>query len=134
MQSTPGRKLCVYFHSCVSIYILCDQCAEITAIYPTEIGSPDFVEGFGREWAHSGTAAEPSVPLVSCNCLFISHSGVFARDELPEEERLKALQILAVYCGATKSFAHAVPQKGVDPDGYVVEQLKSDVLWMGHPR
>ena len=29
-------------------------------------------------------------------------------------------------------FAHAVPQKSVDPDGYVVNQLKEDILWLGH--
>lgn len=29
-------------------------------------------------------------------------------------------------------FAHVVAQKGGDLDGYVVEQLKKDILWLGH--
>ena len=29
-------------------------------------------------------------------------------------------------------FAHAVPKKGVDPKGYVTEQIRQDVLWLGH--
>lgn len=27
---------------------------------------------------------------------------------------------------------HAVPQKGVDPDGYVIEKLKENIVWLGH--
>ena len=29
-------------------------------------------------------------------------------------------------------FAHAVPQKGVDPEGFVVERVKEDIVWLGH--
>lgn len=39
------------------------------------------------------------------------------------------------YCGHTKSlFAHAVPRKGADDEGYIVEQLTLDILWLGHAR
>ena len=39
------------------------------------------------------------------------------------------------YCGATGClFAHAVPAKGVDEGGYIVEQLKNDILWLGHSK
>ena len=31
-------------------------------------------------------------------------------------------------------FAHAVPRKGADAAGYVVEALKQDVLWLGHAK
>ena len=58
--------------------------------------------------------------MVSCDYLYISPKGVFARDELPEGERDGARRVLVVKCGLTKCmFAHAVPQKGVDPDGFL---------------
>merc|ERR1712127_212290 len=43
--------------------------------------------------------------------------------------------VLVAHCGSTKSmFAHAVPRKGADADGYIVEQLMLDILWLGHAR
>ena len=30
-------------------------------------------------------------------------------------------------------FAHAVPQKGVDPEGFVTDRLREDIVWLGHP-
>ena len=30
-------------------------------------------------------------------------------------------------------FAHTVPQKRVDSDGFVVDRLKEDIVWLGHP-
>ena len=75
------------------------------------------------------------MPLVSCDYLFITPRGVFRRDELEEDELEGALTVLVVYCGHTRSiFAHAVPKKGKDEAGYIVEQLKQDVLWLGHAR
>ena len=65
--------------------------------------------------------------------LAITASGVFLRTELGEEERDGALRVLVLFCGTSKSmFAHAVPKKGVDPNGYVTEQIRQDVLWLGH--
>ena len=72
---------------------------------------------------------------VSHGDLYLTASGVFARDELTDEERNGALRMIAAYCGTPKSqFAHAAPRKGADSDGYVVEQLLQDVLWPGHHR
>ena len=45
------------------------------------------------------------------------------------------LKVLVVYDGATGSlFAHAVPRKGPDEHGYVVDQIVGDVLWLGHSK
>ena len=75
------------------------------------------------------------MPLVSCDYLYLTASGVFAHDELTDEERNGALRMIAALCGATESqFAHAAPRKGADSDGYIVEQLLQDVLWRGHHR
>ena len=32
------------------------------------------------------------------------------------------------------TFAHVVPQKGVDPDHYAVERLAKDIQWLGHTK
>ena len=65
----------------------------------------------------------------------LTRTGIFAREDLPEDQRDGAVRVIVAKCSHTQClFAHAVPQKGVDPDGYVVEQLKRDVLWLGHSR
>ena len=96
---------------------------------------PDCVEAFGREWPHSAHAMGRLIPLISCDYLFVTQKGVFSKSELSEDEREDALKVLVAYCSATGSmFAHAVPSKGVDEEGYIVEQLKQDVLWLGHSK
>ena len=96
---------------------------------------PDCIEAFGREWPHSAHTMGRLIPLISCDYLFVTPKGVFLRSELFEEERERALKVLVAYCSATGSmFAHAVPSKGVDEEGYIVEQLKQDVLWLGHSK
>ena len=100
---------------------------------PYRIWCPECVEGFGRERAHHGHEGERSIPLVSCGCMFFTERGVFARHELPEEEKTQAAKVIVVKCASTGClFAHVVPQRGVDPDGYIVEQLKEDAVWLGH--
>ena len=75
------------------------------------------------------------IPLLSCDNLYVTEKGIFARDELSEEERQGALRIFVAICQATKAiFAHAVPRKGADPEGYIVEKVKQDILWLGHSR
>ena len=53
---------------------------------------PDCVEGFGHEWAHKQSMGKRLVPLFSFDYVHISPSGVFARDELSEEERTGSLK------------------------------------------
>ena len=93
------------------------------------------MEAFGREWQHAAHIGKQTIPLMSCDYLFVTPKGVFLRNELPDDERERALKVLVAYCGATGCiFAHAVPVKGVHEDGYIVEQLKRDVLWLGHSK
>ena len=94
---------------------------------------PECIEGFGRERAQHAHEDERQVPLVVCDYLYITSRGVFARDELPEGEQEGACRVLVVKCVLTQClFAHAVPQKGVDPDGFVIDRLKEDISWLGH--
>ena len=45
------------------------------------------------------------------------------------------MRVLVAYCSATRElFSHAVPRKGADSEGYAVEQLKQDALWLGHSK
>jgi hypothetical protein len=42
---------------------------------------------------------------------------------------------LVVYDSLSKAlFAHAVPQKGVDKQGYIVDKVSTDILWLGYAR
>ena len=67
--------------------------------------------------------------------MIITQKWVFFLNELSEEEHEKVLTVLVLYCSATRRiFAHAVPTKGLDPDGYIVEKIRDDVLWLGHPK
>ena len=65
---------------------------------PYRCWCPDCVEGFGREWAHAGSGVERDFPMVSCDYLYITASGVFLRAELGEEERDGALRVLVLFC------------------------------------
>ena len=101
---------------------------------PYRAWCPECVEGFGRERPHRASQDhERSIPLISLDYMYLARSGVFAREELPQSEREGAIRIIVAKCVRTQClFAHAVPQKGVDPDGYVITQLKDDILWLGH--
>ena len=60
---------------------------------------------------------------------------MFKREELEEGELEGALSVLVAYCGSTRSiFAHAVPKKGLDDAGYIVEQPKQNILRPGHAK
>ena len=103
---------------------------------PYRAWCPECVEGFGRERAHRAHGSdERSIPLVSCDYMYLSRKGVFSKEDLSEEERNAAVCVLVAKCGVNQClFAHAVPQKGVDADGFAVEQLKKDILWLGHSK
>ena len=97
---------------------------------------PECVEGFGREKPHSRVSeGSRTVPLFSCDYMYIIRGGVYSKEELSEQERKGAIRVIVGKCSATQCiFAHVVPQKGVDEEGYVVEELKNDIIWLGHSR
>ena len=73
---------------------------------------PECVEGFARERAHRAhEGGERETPLVSCDYLYITPRGVFARDELPEGERSAARRVLVGKGGATQGLC-ASPASG----------------------
>ncbi|MDE0892834.1 MAG: hypothetical protein OSB14_11680, partial [Planctomycetota bacterium] len=93
------------------------------------------VEAFAREWAHKDREVARTIPLVSCDYLYVTKNGIFARNELSEDERDAAVRVLVMYCSSTMTpFADGVPQKGVDSDGYAVECMRQNILWLGHSK
>ena len=91
----------------------------------------DCVEAFGRECLlkAAGSLHQRRISLLPSDYLLETQKGVVSRNELSEEEREASLTVLVIYCSAIRSaFAHAMPKKGLDPDGYIVEQIRDDVL------
>ena len=102
-------------------------------------------EGRGRGDQHrSGPGS--SVPLVGLDCFFMTSGGVMKREELEYElddageEQLSAaraegniIKCIAIRCFNSKNvFAHCVPCKGGDEEGYVADLVVKDILWLGH--
>ena len=74
---------------------------------------PECVEAFGRERGHRQQEEHRTIPLVSCDYLYLTKNGVFARNELSEDQQEASTRVLVMYCGATQTpFANAVPHKG----------------------
>ena len=93
------------------------------------------VEGFAREWPHRHNDVQCLIPFISCDYLYFSEKGISARDELDEEERHGSMRVLVEYCGATRAqFARALPHEAADSEAYAVEQLKQDIIWLGHSK
>ncbi len=76
------------------------------------------------------------IPIVAFDYLFIVERGVVRREELQDGEAERALlKILVVKDLRSKAvFAHAVPQNGVDADGYAVLRLIEDIRWLGYTK
>ena len=76
---------------------------------------------------HRRTEEERRVPVFGFDYLLGTHYF--------EGEQDDQVKILVAKCQYTKcTFAHVVPQKGLDPDLYAVKRLTRDILWLGHNR
>ena len=100
--------------------------------------------------SHRGltTGREHEIPRVGVDYFFVTDGGVYTRKELDfpldaeGEKKLeksrsegKVLKCLVVRCHESKNtFGHAIPQKGVDEDKYVVQLVTNDVEWMGYTK
>ena len=88
------------------------------------------------------------IPRVGVDYWFITRGGLFRRsdleypetpdgqDKLENDRRLgRVMKCIIVRCHESKAvFAHAIPCKGPDEDGYVVDLVLSDVVFMGHTK
>ena len=89
---------------------------------------------------------ESRVPTVGVDYFFITAGGIKRRDELEysvdaegeaacNEARRKGeiVKCVLVRCWKTKViFAHCIPCKGADEEGYVATTVAMDVIWLGH--
>ena len=103
------------------------------------------VEGRGRGGNHHPSHGS-SVPVVGIDYFFITSGGVVKRDELEYaldaagEEQLFAaraqgsiVKCIVARCFNSKNvFAHCVPCKGADEEGYVADLVVKDITWLGH--
>ena len=96
--------------------------------------------GIGFQHRHAGVSR---VPRIGIDYFFITASGVKKREELTEyprdsdieEGRAKGEIVKCVLIRDFESkviFAHCVPCKGLDEDGYVVGLITADVRWLGY--
>ena len=104
------------------------------------------VEGRGLGSPHTAVAEQSKVPVVGLDYFFVTAEGLKRRDELAcelseegEEKIAEArkrgdiTKCLLVRCFNSKNmFAHVVPQKGDDEEGYCASLVANDVLWLGH--
>ncbi len=60
---------------------------------------PECVEAFGRERGHRKQEESRSIPLVSCDYMYLTKNGMFAREELDEDQRGASTRVLIMYCG-----------------------------------
>ncbi len=84
---------------------------------------------------HRSRPEERSISRVSFDYLFTTKSAkVLTKAELQGGEEVE-LKVLVAKDSSTKSiFAHVVPQKGSDDEGYAVGRLVEDVRWLGHTK
>ena len=66
---------------------------------------------------------------ISFDYMFLMKTGEYGHSEADTGDG--GIQILVVKDSKRKAvFAHAVPQKGIDPKRYVVDIIVEDVLWL----
>jgi len=103
------------------------------------------VEGRGRGDQHRSSPGS-SVPIVGLDYFFMTSGGIMKRNELEYElnddgeEQISIaraegsiVKCIAIRCFNSKNvFAHCVPCKGADEEGYVADLVVKNVLWLGH--
>ncbi len=76
---------------------------------------------------------EKSIPVFSFDYLLVTKNKILIAGEPTEDEII--LKIIVAKDSSSKAiFAHVVDKKGVDEQGYVVQQLTDDIRWLGHKR
>ena len=107
-------------------------------------------KSLGQQRGHG--LRESDVPIVACDYFYITAAGELGgRSDLEKlgymagaEGDVKILEDRRsgqlVKCILTKCFkfkviwAHVIPVKGMDEDGFVVDLVTSDISWLGHTR
>ena len=108
--------------------------------YPYRSWCKHCVEGRGIEMRHrvGDDHSCRGVAIVAFDYMFMTENKVYTREELggaSDVDPGRVLKILVVRDLRSKAlFAHAVAAKGADADGYAVDAVVKDVLWLGYSR
>ena len=110
-----------------------DHCATHV---PYRAWCPHCVEGRGRELGHF--ACQPAegrnVPTVSFDYAFIGDKGNI-ENQIEADGEPGAIKVLIVRDNKSKAlFAHTVPVKGADEEGFAVKAIVDDVKWLGYSK
>ena len=77
-------------------------------------------------------------PFISVDYMFLFPKGLTLKDEAKcqwEDPPDDCVRVLAGICSSTEAFfVFAVPQKGVDAEGYAAKSFVDIILWLGHAR
>ena len=100
------------------------------------------VEGRGIEMGHrlGDDHSSRGVAIVGFDYMFVTDGNIYSRDEWAscaekDVDPSKVLKVLVVRDMRSKAiFAHAVTAKGADVDGFAVQCVVEDVLWLGYSR
>ena len=91
---------------------------------------------------HRKARHKDDIPVFSFDYLFLDERGesvdATGEDDVQDEwsSGRRKLVKLVVACDSMAGgmFAHVIPQKGVDPDGFVLDTLVEDIKWLGYHR
>ena len=101
------------------------------------------VEGRGVEMGHrlGDEHCNRGVAIVGFDYMFVTDGNAYSRDEWDASDEksvvdpANVLKVLVVRDMRSKAlFAHAVVAKGADAEGFAVQCVVEDVLWLGYSR
>jgi len=118
--------------------------------YPPRTWCKFCIEGksLGEQRGHGLT--ESSVPIVACDYFYITAGGEVHRreglvvlgyakgaegDAMITEHRRDGRLVKCILTKCLKFkvvWAHVIPVKGIDEDGFVVDLVTQDICWIGH--
>ena len=102
--------------------------------FPYREWCDECVEGMGRERVHLHTRSHDREAVVSIDYMFVTNDGIFSEeDQMSTEQQEQALKVLVLKDSKSRAvFAHAVPQKGIDPKRYIIDTIVQDILYLGY--
>ena len=83
---------------------------------------------------HQTRTEANSITTFSMDYMFLAKPMTIDKEALLEGEEVE-MKVLVAKDSQTKAvFAHAVPQKGSDNEGYAIARVSEDIGWLGHRR
>ena len=86
---------------------------------------------------------EHTIAIVGIDYFYLIDGDIIAKDDVKQEpaelegmrQRKEVVKAIIIRCYMTKAvFAHTIPCKGDDEDGYVVSLITAAAAWLGHTK